>query len=107
MVGGEGEKEWEERGGEGEREREGGGGAGNGGGWWKVGEVDERTEEISVGLDVLGENVGSKGLRAPGKAKVREHLQVTRDVFEIILAARISTSADAEERLESESRREQ
>ncbi len=74
--------------------------------------LDEYGEEILPkkifdALDELEEVFEFKGLLEPEKAEVREHLQVTSDVFEVIMAARISTSADAGEALEFESRREQ
>ena len=74
--------------------------------------LDEYGEEILPkqifdSLEELEEVFEFKGLLDPEKEEVRDHLQVTSDVFEIILVARISTAADAEERLEFENRREQ
>ena len=74
--------------------------------------LDEYGEEILPtqifdSLEELEEVFEFKGLLDPEKQIVREHLQVTSDVFEIILAARITTASDAEERLEFENRQEQ
>lgn len=74
--------------------------------------LDEYGEEILPkqifdSLDELEEVFEFKGMLDPEKDQVLEHLQVTSDVFEIVLAARITTASDAEERLEFESRREQ
>ncbi|MGK0481859.1 MAG: hypothetical protein ACJAQ3_001837, partial [Planctomycetota bacterium] len=74
--------------------------------------LDEYGEEILPkqifdSLDELEEVFEFKGLLEAEKAQVREHLQVTSEVFEVIMAARVSTASDAEEQLEFESRREQ
>ncbi|MEM8712075.1 MAG: hypothetical protein AAGG01_14085, partial [Planctomycetota bacterium] len=74
--------------------------------------LDEYGEEVLPkqifdSLDELEEVFEFKGLLDPEKTEVREHLQVTSEVFEIILAARITTATDVEEQLEFESRREQ
>ncbi|QDV06558.1 General secretion pathway protein K [Planctomycetes bacterium Poly30] len=74
--------------------------------------LDEYGEEILPkqifdSLDELEEVFEFKGLLEAEKTKVRDRLQVTSDVFEIILAARISTASEAQERLEFDSRREQ
>lgn len=74
--------------------------------------LDEFGEEIFQyqifdSLDELEEVFEFKALQTAEKARVTEVLQTSSDVFEIILAARISTSKDAVERVEFESRREQ
>ena len=74
--------------------------------------LDEYGEEILPkqifdSLEELEEVFEFKGMLDPEKNEIREHLQVTSEVFEVILAARIATADDAEERLEFESRREQ
>ena len=74
--------------------------------------LDEYGEEILPkqifdSLDELEEVFEFKGLLEAEKVQVREHLQVTSEVFEVIMAARVSTASDAEEQLEFESRREQ
>ncbi|MEM9799520.1 MAG: hypothetical protein AAGA20_04275 [Planctomycetota bacterium] len=74
--------------------------------------LDEYGEEIIQkqifdGLDELEEVFEFQTLNETEKQSVQDLLQVESDVFEIILAARVSTAADAQERLEFESRREQ
>lgn len=74
--------------------------------------LDEFGREIAPtkifdSLDELDEVNAFKDLDAAEQAKIREKLTVNSEVFEIILAARISTAADSQERSEFESRREQ
>lgn len=74
--------------------------------------LDEYGEEILPKkifdtMEELEEVFEYEALNETEKQSVTDVLQVTSDVFEIVLAARISTSADAEARLEFDSRREQ
>lgn len=74
--------------------------------------LDEFGEEIFPtrifdSLDELEEIYDFSALNETEKSRVTESLSVTSDVFEIVVAARISTSADVNQRLEFESRREQ
>lgn len=64
-------------------------------------------KKIFDSLDELEELNQFKDLGPEEKTTVRDVLAVESQVFEVILAARISTSADAEQRLEFETRREQ
>ena len=64
-------------------------------------------KKIFDSLDELDELNEFKDLGPEEKTTVRDVLAVESQVFEIILAARISTAADAEQRLEFETRREQ
>ncbi|MEM9382390.1 MAG: hypothetical protein AAGB93_20725 [Planctomycetota bacterium] len=63
--------------------------------------------QIFDSLDELDELYEFDALNETEKASIRDALEVTSDVFEIVLAARISTAADADQRIEFESRREQ
>jgi len=74
--------------------------------------LDEFGNEITPtmifdSLDELDEVGAFSDLDAAEKTRIRSKLTVNSDVFEIILAARISTAADSQERSEFESRREQ
>ncbi|MEM1447746.1 MAG: hypothetical protein AAGI22_01465 [Planctomycetota bacterium] len=63
--------------------------------------------QIFDALDELDELYEFDALNETEKASIRDALEVTSDVFEIVLAARISTAADADQRVEFQSRREQ
>ena len=74
--------------------------------------LDEFGEEIFPtrifdSLDELEEIYDFEALNETEKSRITESLEVTSDVFEIVIAARISTAADVSQRLEFESRREQ
>ncbi len=74
--------------------------------------LDEFGEEIFPkqifdSLDELDEIYDYEALNEAEKSTITEALEVTSDVFEIVIAARISTSSDVNQRLEFESRREQ
>ncbi|MDG1490562.1 MAG: type II secretion system protein GspK [Planctomycetota bacterium] len=74
--------------------------------------LDEFGEEIFPkqifdSLDELDEIYDYEALNEGEKSTISEALEVTSDVFEIVIAARISTSSDVNQRLEFESRREQ
>ncbi len=64
-------------------------------------------KKIFDSLDELDELNEFMDLGPEEKTTVRDMLAVESQVFEIILAARISTAVDAEQRLEFETRREQ
>ncbi len=74
--------------------------------------LDEFGEEIFPkqifdSLDELEEIYDFGALNETEKSTVSESLEVTSNVFEIVIAARISTASDVSQRLEFESRREQ
>jgi len=74
--------------------------------------LDEFGEEIFPkqifdSLDELDEIYDFEALNEGDKSTITESLEVTSDVFEIVIAARISTASDVNQRLEFESRREQ
>ena len=74
--------------------------------------LDEFGEEIFPkqifdSLDELEEIYDYEALNEAEKSLITEALEVTSDVFEIVIAARISTASDVNQRLEFESRREQ
>lgn len=74
--------------------------------------LDEFGNEITPtmifdSLDELDEVGAFNDLDAAEQSRIRAKLTVNSDVFEIVLAARISTAADSQERSEFESRREQ
>ena len=74
--------------------------------------LDEFGEEIFPkqifdSLDELEEIYDFEALNEGDKSTITETLQVTSDVFEVVIAARISTASDVNQRLDFESRREQ
>ena len=74
--------------------------------------LDEFGEEIFPkqifdSLDELDEVYDFQALNEGDKSTITESLEVTSDVFEIVIAARISTASDVNQPLEFESRREQ